>query len=303
MQANRSVIWIEKGYDYFFSERFNHWFERAILYLALGGFAIHLLLIALNRLQWVTLFSATSELFTNPISAIYTPFSFILVYEVYLLIYYLPRSFSTSIVKQYEIISLIVIRRIFKDISKLELNENWFYNKYDLQLTFDIIGFLLLFFLIYWFIKLKNNRPKVPDPKKTAQFILFKKLVSVLLVPILLSLAVYSLYGWIMEVQQFQLGELSELSDINNIFYEEFFYVLIIVDVTILIVSLLYTDRYSQLVRNTGFVISTVLIRVSFSSDGLINIALIIAAVLFGALIMALYNMVERENNRVAEEQ
>lgn len=295
MEKTAPVSWIDKGYEYFFSEKFNHWFERITLYLALGGFVIHLVLIALNRLEWINVFSATNELFTNPISAIYTPFSFILVYEVYLLIYYLPRSFSTSISKQYEIISLIVIRRIFKDISKLELNANWFYNKYDLQLTFDVVGFLLLFLLIYWFNKLKKNRPDVPQPDKIEQFIQFKKLMSVILVPVLIGLAIYSLAGWMMEIQAFRIGEISQLSNVNNIFYEEFFYVLVIVDVTLLIISLLYTDRYSQLVRNTGFVISTVLIRVSFSSEGLINIAIILAAVLFGALIMAIYNMVEKQ--------
>ena len=57
-----------------------------------------------------------SLLLTNPISGIYTPFSIILYYEIFLLIYYLPRSFTTSILKQFEIISLIVIRRIFYDI-------------------------------------------------------------------------------------------------------------------------------------------------------------------------------------------
>jgi hypothetical protein len=161
-------------------------------------------------------------------------------------------------------------------------------------LTFDIIGFLILFLLIHWFNQLRKKRPKVPQSDQVSQFIRFKKLVSVLLIPILLGLALYSLTNWVLEIQAFQLGEISELSDVNNIFYEEFFYVLVIVDVTLLIVSLLYTDRYSQLVRNTGFVISTVLIRLSFQSEGLINITIIIAGVLFGTLIMAIYNMVEK---------
>ncbi len=295
MDQAKPTSWIEKGYQYFFSEKFSRWFEKLTLFLALAGFAIHLLLIGLNRLEWVNWFSASKELFTNPLTAIYTPFSFILIYEVYLLIYYLPRSFSTSISKQYEIISLIVIRRIFKDITKLELDSNWFQNKYDMRFTFDIIGFLILFLLIYWFNKLKDSRLEMSSQKNIDNFIKFKKLISVLLLPVLLGLAAYSLTDWLLEIQQFRLGKISELSDINNIFYDEFFNVLVIVDVMLLIVSLYYTDRYSQLVRNTGFVISTVLIRISFSSEGLINIAIIITAVLFGALIMAIYNMVERQ--------
>jgi len=75
----------------------------------------------------------------DPIAAIYTPFSFILVYEVYLLIYYLPASITQYIAKQYEIITLIVIRRLFKDIANIELTANWFQNQDDLQFTYDII--------------------------------------------------------------------------------------------------------------------------------------------------------------------
>ena len=56
--------------------------ERIIINIAIVSFVLHLAIIALNDLN--LLGSAISgELFTNPISAIYTPFSFILVYEVY----------------------------------------------------------------------------------------------------------------------------------------------------------------------------------------------------------------------------
>lgn len=92
-----------------------------------------------------------SELLDNPISAIYTPFSFILIYEVYLLIYYLPKSFTTYITKQYEIITLIIIRKLFKDLAALELTSDWFEIKGDLQFTYDLLASLVLFILIYFF--------------------------------------------------------------------------------------------------------------------------------------------------------
>ena len=113
--------------------------------------------------------SLGSELFKNPISAIYTPFSFILVYEVYLLIYYLPKSFTTYITKQYEIITLIIIRKLFKDLSALELSSNWFEIKGDLQFTYDILASVILFYLIFQFQKQgmfksqqqNHNKPKI----------------------------------------------------------------------------------------------------------------------------------------------
>ena len=129
------------------------------MYLASVGFVIHLSLIFLNNYNLVDLSIINSNLLSNPISALYTPFSFILVYEAFLLIYYIPRSFTTAVGKQYEIISLIVIRKIFGDIPLIDLNENWIENSDNLQLIYDLLGILIIFFLIYLFRKTKDNLP------------------------------------------------------------------------------------------------------------------------------------------------
>ena len=89
--------------------------EKIILKLAIVSFFVHLVIIYLIKFGFMDL-PTSSELLKNPISAAYTPFSFILIYEVYLLIYYLPKSFTTYITKQYEIITLIIIRKLFKDL-------------------------------------------------------------------------------------------------------------------------------------------------------------------------------------------
>ena len=130
-------------YNTFLSNETRKKSERIILIIAIASFFIHLSLIFLVDLGVIKIESGTS-LFENPIAAIYTPFSFILVYEVYLLIYYLPRSITTYIGKQYEIITLIIIRRIFKDLSALSLSPDWFSQKYDLQFTYDILALLTM---------------------------------------------------------------------------------------------------------------------------------------------------------------
>ena len=137
----------EKIYYLFFSEKTQEKTERFILYIALLSFIIHLILIYLSKFNLIDILTE-SDFLKNPISAIYTPFSFILIYEVYLLIYYLPRSFTTYITKQYEIITLIIIRKLFKDLSVLELTNNWFEIKDDLQFTYDILAAIILFYLI-----------------------------------------------------------------------------------------------------------------------------------------------------------
>lgn len=282
--------WIEASFRFFFNDRVKSVFEQVVLVLAALGFFVHLGLIFLNDFNVIQLRALPGGLLGSPISAIYTPFSFILIYEVYLLVYYLPASLTTSIAKQFEIISLIKIRGIFKDISKLKLDENWFRHRSDIVFMVDIVGFLILFYLIFWFYKLKQQRPKPEPPKDIHEFILWKKLICSVLIIILAGLSVYSFVHWLDQVQAASVAAIGEVTSINNIFYDEFFSVLILVDVFLLIVSFKYTERYSQLIRNSGFIISTILIRLSFNSADFVDMGLVITGVLFGVLILRIYN-------------
>jgi hypothetical protein len=265
-------------------------FEKLILFLATSGFIIHLLLILLNNKGYVNLSFFNDSLFVNPISAIYTPFSFILIYEAFLLIYYLPRSFTTSIAKQFEIMSLILIRKIFKDIPEVNLSDNWILNESNLQLIYDLTGVLIVFYLIYLFKKLKDNLPQLPVHTNLERFLGYKKLISLLLIPTLILLCIFSFLDWYGAV--FIGGENSP--NIDYLFFVEFFGILILVDVFILLISFQYTERYSQLVRNTGFIISTILLRLSFNAAGLTSIILLISGIVFGLIILYIYNKMER---------
>jgi hypothetical protein len=239
-------------------------------------------------------------LFTNTISAIYTPFSFILVYEVYLLIYYLPKSITTYISKQYEIISLIIIRRLFKDLSELTFSNNWFNIKYDLEFTYDLIASVLLFFLIYQFYVQNKKRYRTEDisaskAESISTFIKIKKIIATLLVPALFIAAIYSFLHWIMSVLPPSDIQSISLKNINNIFFEQFFSMLIIADVILLLFSFFHTDEFHKVIRNSGFIISTILIRLSFAATGLLNTALIISAVVFGLVILIIHNQFEKK--------
>ena len=183
-----------------FSDRNLRVFEKLILFLATSGFIIHLLLILLNNKGYVDLSFFNDSLFINPISAIYTPFSFILIYEAFLLIYYLPRSFTTSIAKQFEIMSLILIRKIFKDIPEVNLSDNWILNENNLQLIYDLTGVLIVFYLIYLFKKLKDNLPQLPVHTNLERFLGYKKLISLLLIPTLILLFIFSFLDWYVAV-------------------------------------------------------------------------------------------------------
>lgn len=276
--------------------------ERVILVIAITSFLIHLLIIFLVDLGLVTV-GDESSLFRNPIAAIYTPFSFILLYEVYLLIYYLPRSITTYVIKQYEIITLIIIRRIFKDLSVISLSSDWFSQKYDLQFTYDILASMIMFSLIYLLYKQSSSRVMINDSNDrvsdgTLGFVKVKKLIALALVPILVTLSIYSLFNWLMVINSPDHQANDAFQNLNNIFFEQFFTILIIVDVFLLLFSFFHTDEFHKVIRNSGFIISTILIRLSFSVSGLLSTILIVAAVVFGLIMFYVSNKFQKHLNR-----
>ena len=278
---------VDSTYARVFSSSNQKKIEIATLWLSVIGFIIHLILIYAKKFNWFHI-PFEANLLIDPISAIYTPFSIILVYEIYLLVVNLPRSFTNSVSKQFEIISLILIRRIFADIPQIDLKANWLNTPENLQLICDVFGVLILFYLIFLFNKGRLRLPKKPLNPNIKDFVCSKKAVSLILLPILIITSFFSVYYWISE-----LISNNTSSDINSIFYNEFFTILILADVFILLLSFQYTERYSQLIRNTGFVICTILIRLSFGVYGLTNVILIISSVAFGLLILTIYNLEE----------
>ena len=271
-----------------FSEKNIKSFETLVLYFAVAGFLIHLALVFLNLKYDVNYFVGLDSLLTNPISALYTPFSFILVYEAFLLIYYFPRSFTTSIAKEYEIISLVLIRKIFEDIPQLDISSG-IYNQQSLLLLYDLIAIIIIFYLIFLFRKTIASIPKRKTNENLVRFISYKKILSIVLVPILLFLCLSNLFDWTYSI--FINNEI--VKNINAVFFIDFFTILILVDVFILLLSFQYTDRYHQIIRNTGFIISTILLRLSFSVSGLPSVILLVIGVLFGLIILRIYRLSE----------
>ena len=284
------ILKIDKLHGYIFSDNNLKLFEKLILFLAVGGFILHLALIYLNLNYDIGILKGLDDLLRNPISALYTPFSFILIYEAFLLVYYFPRSFTTSIAKEYEIISLVMIRKVFGDIPMLNFEEG-IINQEGLILLYDLVAILIIYYLIHLFKKIITKIPKRKPTINIHRFISYKKMLSIVLLPTLLLLCVSNLYDWSYAVfvnQEF-------LENLNYIFFIDFFTILILVDVFILLISFQYTERYSQILRNTGFIISTILLRLSFSVSGVSSLILLLSGVVFGLIILKIYQISEVE--------
>ena len=289
---NSFYLTFEKIFALVFAPKVQKIIEKIILLLASFGFIVHLGLIFLKA-QGILIFSPLyPELFSDPISAIYTPFSLILIYEIYLLLFYLPRSFTSCVSKQFEIISLIVIRKIFKDIPQMDLADNWMTSSHNLELIVDLLGFLILFLLIFLFNRSKQRFAKLTvEDSRLLKFIVSKKIVSVILFGVLGIMLLSSLGQWMLYVFNEQ-----NVLNLDSLFFNQFFTLLILADVVILLISFRYTEEYSKLIRNTGFIIATILIRLSFSAEGFLTMVLILTGVGFAYLILLIFNAMEHPN-------
>lgn len=200
--------------------------------------------------------------------------------------------------KQYEIIMLIVIRRLYKDLSQLELSNNWFSIQEDLQFTYDLLATIILFILIHLFYKMNKYRVrkllKLTETRtEIVRFIKIKKVIALILIPLFVVMAIYAFGNWAYATL-INPSEITDLANINNLFFDEFFTVLILVDVLLLLFSFTHTDKFNKVIRNSGFVISTILVKLSFGTEGLLNSVLIVTAVSFGVLILWIHMMFEK---------
>lgn len=263
--------------------------ERLTVILAIVLFAAHLLLIFMQNTYE---FDVLRPLNTNYLSALYTPFSVILVYEVYTLVLALPLSFTNSIRKQYEIISLIIIRRVFKDVSEFESFDD-FAAQPDviIKVATDLGSGLLLFLLIgvFYHISLYRRSYRVIDEGQVATFVRFKEYISLLLLLVFTGLTFYSVYRFGMELYaMIAYGNTFQL-DLNVIFFTGFYTMMIFCGVFIFILSFMFSQNYASLLRNAGFVSSTIILRLSLSASPEYGGWIAAAGVLTGVLSQLIY--------------
>jgi hypothetical protein len=265
------------------------WLEQAVVVAAATGFLVHLAVIGVARFFPDLPQTVFEGLDKSPFHAVYTPFSVILFYEVLLLVFALAASHTGEIATQYQIVSLIVVRRVFKDIGGFSELENWLAEPEAVKaVLIDMAGAVLMFLMVTGFTFLRHKTPKTPIRRDLQKFIELKKALAVLLLVVLVALAAINLASW--------LGVMSGLpvilappANVDLFFFPRFFEFMIFTDVFLLIVSLAYYDRYEYVFRNAGFVISTVLLRVSLETPKPYDLLLALTAMLYGLAVLGVF--------------
>ena len=263
--------------------------ERGVVLAAATGFLVHLAVIGVTRFFPDLPQTVFEGLDKSPFHAVYTPFSVILFYEVLLLVFALAASHTGEIATQYQIISLIVVRRVFKDIGSFSELENWLAEPEAVKaVLLDMAGAVLMFLIVTGFTYLRHKTPKAPIRRDLQGFIELKKALAVLLLVVLVALAAINLASWLGVVSGLPVM-LAPPANVDLFFFPRFFEFMIFTDVFLLIVSLAYYDRYEYVFRNAGFVISTVLLRVSLETPKPYDLLLALTAMLYGLAVLGVF--------------
>lgn len=215
--------------------------------------------------------------------AIELAFSILLISEILGLVFILTRSVADSVGKQFEIISLILLRDAFKEMGHLPLDVEW--NTETLlellPLLTDALGAVFIFLLIGLFYKAQKHVRITNSPQEQLRFIMLKKSVANVLLIVFISICLYDLINYFLT---------NHYQNDFNIYYT----VLIFADILILIISLRYSNLYIHLFRYSSFALATVIIRLSLSAPKYYNVLLSVSAGLFVLLVTNTYNMLNK---------
>ena len=268
--------------------------ELLILRVAVFAFLFHLIIIFLGNN-----FIYFKNLQHSYLKAIYTPFSFILFYEVFLLVIIIPKSISEFIGKQFEIITLITLRSFFHDIADLDLKNSININNPEfISLLYDLIASLIMLCLTILYYKIYQNNRKSEIVNELNNFINIKKLVSLSMILILFLLSISSFFIWGKEMLR-ALELKQNYPDPNTVFYTDFFSIMIFVDVLLLIISFIYHFSFFTIFRNASFIITTILIRMSLTIEKPMNYIIILIGFLFSIISFYLYSLRNTKNKSV----
>jgi hypothetical protein len=297
----RDAFWqrVESIYDFVFAARYQTSLKRIVIHLSVLGFVVHLLLIFLAHLFAVSP-AIVSEVGGNYLNAISTPFNIILFYEVLTLISALPDSTTRSIANQYEIVSLIFIREVFRDIAQAgDLVNGHRVTRETLPLFMDMWAGVLMFLLVAVFRHIAQKRQRFGGGSSSspgvARFVAQKKAISVGLALLLIAMALWNLGLLAVAIYNTIVNGHGDIQSATS-FFNDLFTVMIFTDVLILILSLNASGQYELVFRNAAFIVSIILIRFALAEEFPFGAPLALVAMAFGTATLAVFHYHSRLN-------
>jgi len=215
----------------------------------------------------------------SPFFAVEIAFTILLVFEILGLIFLLPKSVADSIGKQFEIISLLLLRDAFKEFGHYMGELNW-----DPELLLELLpmvadgfGAVLIFGMTALFYRTQKHQKITQSNEEQSEFIGVKKILS-------LYLALVFFLIVILDISR------ALNTGVVSFSIQSFYTLLIFTDIFILIFSLRYSSKYYNLFRYSSFALATLFLRLTISAPAYYNVLLAVTA---GGLVQgvtAIYN-------------
>lgn len=241
--------------------------QRVLANSLVGIFVLSLLLIEARRRGWLPE-PAASWVSTNHFDAVQLAFTLLLGVEVIGLVFGLSGSTANTMGKQFEILSIILLRQSLKELVNFPEPIYWDAVRDAVpRMAADATAAVLVFFLVGVFYRLQRRTESQLSEEERATFAASKEVVALAL------LAVFATLG-LEAVGAMPGRELTPPSLRAEYFFEQFYTVLIFADILVVLLALRHSFAYDLVLRNSGFAAATVLIRLALTAPPFINGAL-----------------------------
>ena len=231
--------------------------QRRVALFILWVYLLALLGVELNRQgmlpPWLAAVTPGSHFY-----AIHLAFTLILVLEVMSLVFIIPSSLSQSMGKQFEILTLILLRNAFKELARLPEPVSVSGDMMPvLYIAISGTGALLVYLCLGLYKRIaRRHMHFIQPPNMRMRYVMSKKLLALALFVIFVGTALRDFYLFV-----------TAGGDQN--FFETLYTILIFSDITMVLIAQRYMPAFHAVFRNSGFVIGTLLMRLALSSTPL----------------------------------
>lgn len=247
--------------------------HRKISFALVVFFLLMVILIELKRLTLLPVSLAT-VVPDNHFYAVQYAFTVVLILEVISLVFTLPCSFSRSVGKQFEILSLILMRNAFKELAQIPEPVTFEGSRMAvLYILSDGFGALLIFALLgYYYYSQSKASDDHMRPNDLFSFVAAKKGIALLLLVLFAYMGINS-------------AVLTVMGQKHTDFLHDFYTLLILTDILVVLISQCFHPSFFTVFRNSGYALSTLLIRLALAAPPFYNVLLGVAAALFAILL------------------
>ncbi len=221
---------------------------------------------------------------TNHFDAVQLAFTLLLGIEVIGLVFGLSGSTANTMGKQFEILSIILLRQSLKELVNFPEPIYWDAVRDVIpRMAADATAAVLVFFLVGVFYRLQRGTESQLSEEERANLAASKEVVALVLLVVFAALALEQV-GAMPGVRPAPPTQRAEY------FFEQFYTVLIFADILVVLLALRHSFAYDLVLRNSGFAAATVLIRLALTAPPFINGALGIGATLLAIGLTWAYN-------------